>query len=164
MRPRESKVWECDYGRGNAPVDDACPNAEPSVRRSSVVPSFTKWSQSKPSTKSQGREAVTGTLDKSIETMPASHGSVRGPEGWEACVGRPELITQSRETQDLAVRPSNPVNIGVSQKVARDDMGEKAKMRVCWQNQDVAGYINTISVFESHGNGYWLEHGQSGNE
>lgn len=60
---------------------------------------------------------------------PALQGSVSGPESWEPRVGIPELITQSRETQELAARPSNRVDTGVSQKVAKDGMEEKAKMR-----------------------------------
>jgi hypothetical protein len=64
---------------------------------------------------------------------PVLQGSVSGPESWEPRVGIPELITQSRETEELAARPSNRVNMGVSQKVAKDGMGEKAKMRG-WQN------------------------------
>ncbi|KAJ6542438.1 hypothetical protein B0H10DRAFT_1970505 [Mycena sp. CBHHK59/15] len=49
-----------------------------------------------------GQEAVTGTSRRRIEMTPALQGSVSGPESWEPRVGIPELITQSRETQELA--------------------------------------------------------------
>ncbi|KAJ6611858.1 hypothetical protein B0H10DRAFT_2054808, partial [Mycena sp. CBHHK59/15] len=85
---------------------------EPSVRRSSApllrctttccADLCTSWTQSKPRTKSQGKEAVTGTSRRRIEMTPALQGSVSGSESWEPRVGIPELITQSRETQELA--------------------------------------------------------------
>ncbi|KAJ7848793.1 hypothetical protein B0H13DRAFT_1906544 [Mycena leptocephala] len=119
------------------PVDDDGRNTEPGVRRSSEpqlrcttscgAEFRTRLSQSKPSTKSYGREAFTGISCKHKEMTPASHGSVRGSNSWEARVRSPELKTQSSETQERAARPSKPVDTVELQKVAAGDMGEKAK-------------------------------------
>jgi hypothetical protein len=52
-------------------------------------------------------------------------------------VWSPELITQSRETQEVAAWLSNPVDMGTSQKVAREDMEEKAEIRCASKISDV---------------------------
>ena len=101
-------MWKSWYRGRYAPVDDGGANTEPIFRRSRRPPQlrcttssgakfWIKRSQSKPSTKSGVREAVTGTLFKHIEMTPAWHGSIRSPEGWEASVQSPELITQSKQ-------------------------------------------------------------------
>jgi hypothetical protein len=60
----------------------------------------------------------------------ALQGSLSEPERQEPRAGTPESITQSRETQDLAAEQSNRVDMGVSQKVAKDGMGEKQRRGV----------------------------------
>ncbi|KAJ7900827.1 hypothetical protein B0H13DRAFT_1883310 [Mycena leptocephala] len=126
--------WQ-DRG-GHAPVDD-CVTAEPIVRRSSEpeLRCTTSWgaefrtrlSQSKSSSKSYGREAFTGISCKHTEKTPASHGSVRGPESWDARVRSPEVRTQSSEAQERAARLSKPVDTGKLQKVAAGDMRGESK-------------------------------------
>ena len=113
-------------------IYDDCTDIEPIVWRSSEqdrryttgcrAEFRTWWSRSKPRIKSQGREAVTTTSWKHIEMLPASHGSVRGPESREARVLSPEFMIQSRETEDLGKWSSNLVHTCTLQNVAREDM------------------------------------------
>ncbi|KAJ6471261.1 hypothetical protein C8R47DRAFT_1200209 [Mycena vitilis] len=63
--------------------------------------------QSRPSSRSEERESVTGMLFKRIEMTPTSDRSVRGPEICESSVRSPDLLTQSEETQVVAAWPSN---------------------------------------------------------
>jgi hypothetical protein len=108
------------------------------VRTSSGAEFRIKWSQSKPSTISEARDAVTGTSFKHIEMRPVSHGSVSSPESWDARVRSPELITQSRETDDLAARTSNIVDTATLQNVLKEDIREKSKSRCALAKFDVA--------------------------
>ncbi|KAJ7933633.1 hypothetical protein B0H13DRAFT_2503237 [Mycena leptocephala] len=132
------RVWKHSLFNGRGTTLQR--SSEPQLRctTSCGAELWTWWSQSKLSTKSQGREAATGILLKDIEMTPASHGSVRGPESWESQVHRPELMTQSRERQELAARPSNSVDMGKLHKLARDDIGGESR------DGRRLGYITTL--------------------
>ncbi|KAJ6500177.1 hypothetical protein C8R47DRAFT_1068408 [Mycena vitilis] len=61
-----------------------------------------KSNQSRPSNRSEEGESATGTSFKRIEMTPTSEGSVRGPEICESSTRSPDLMTQSRETEEVA--------------------------------------------------------------
>ncbi|KAJ7429436.1 hypothetical protein FB451DRAFT_1517046 [Mycena latifolia] len=133
-----------DTGTTNIPVDGDTPDTMVLVesvarRRSRETPEsrytassgareVAKSSQSKPSSRSEAGEAATGILFKTIEMTPVLHGSVRTPEAWELHVRSPELITQARETHEVAAWPSNAVDMGTSQNVAMEDMEGKGEI------------------------------------
>lgn len=86
--------------------------------------------------------------------MPASHGSVRGPESWDARVRSPELRTQSSEAQERAARLSKPVDTGELQKVAAGDMGGESKGLCAGKIKETRMFHDVISAEKSHVNGY----------
>lgn len=88
----------------------------------------TNWNQSKPSTRSEGKEAATEMPFKNIDRTPASHGSDRRPEAREFWVGTPEFIIQSRETEELVALSLNAAETGTLQKVAIEVMEGGSKV------------------------------------
>ncbi|KAJ7462899.1 hypothetical protein FB451DRAFT_1180541 [Mycena latifolia] len=74
-------------------------------------------------------KVVDGEDEESTLVLPRDTGTTRqDPRGLGVRVRSPELITQARETHEVAAWPSNTVDMGTSQNVATEDMEEKGEI------------------------------------